>query len=239
MDDHELLPQLESCDKCDLCDQGDGVPKNVGISSRLFEGSQVPSQQTSMVLYVGRNPGYNEDLEAQCFVGKSGHYLTKGYIEGSTTHLHASVYLTNGVRCYTVGNDPPKARHYNACLDHTIQDLSLLLHLHREAPHHIVVLLGGDVCGQFWKRVFGVKGMSLKKAFQRNGERMQLPATLSSGLEVTRFNLFATYHPAGVMRDRNLRLAVHSHQGLILDCLQGVMAQPSDPEVIPSRIPRP
>jgi uracil-DNA glycosylase len=124
-----LFPSLSACTECDLhCQQSleDGtviVPNSVGIPTRYLEDSLPPSEVTDAVVYVGRNPGFNEDQDGTCFVGESGRLLMRVYIDGIHVRRRASVYCTNAVRCYTARNDPPKARHYKACLDFTLGDL--------------------------------------------------------------------------------------------------------------------
>ena len=215
----QVISNHPDCTECDLCEQAPGVPKSIGIGTRMSE----PMGRTSTALvYVGRNPGYNEDDQGHPFVGKSGKLLHAVYIDGIRLRERATVYLMNGVRCYTIKAAPPKARHWKACLPDALKELEQIKEKHDRVG---VVLLGGDCTSHGYRHLFGTKGMNLTKGINNNGET-------HDGVTV-----FSTYHPSAVLRDPNYINAVHDHNGLISAWLDGVMAVPSEPNIIQTRIP--
>jgi hypothetical protein len=86
--------------------------------------------------------------------------------------------------------------------------------------------VGGPACEYFYRYVLGLPKITLNQHFRDQGN----PIELVEGLLLT---TFATYHPAGVMRNPNLRHAVHDHMQLVSDFLDGTLAAPSEPTIIP------
>ena len=223
----KILSDHRSCTTCDLCTQAEGVPCNVGIGSRLLSEPQV--QNACHLWYVGRNPGYHEDVEGNPFVGRSGQLLCGAYIPGINATDRAQVYLTNGVRCYTVKDEPPKSRHWKNCLNYLRDEL---VERYTDKPTRVgLVLLGGDCTSHVYRNVFGVKGMNLTKGINENGATHKV---VDTNIDVT---LFSTYHPSAVLRDPNYINAVYDHNSLISDWLDEVMATPSEPTFVPTRSP--
>ena len=213
-----ILSDCRGCTECDLHEQAPGVPKSIGSGARRL-GREPPAPA---VIYVGRNPGYNEDDQGHPFVGRSGQLLHAVYIDGINLRDRATIYLLNGVRCYTIKDEPPKARHWKSCLPHTMSDLEKIREQHERIA---LVLLGGDCTSHSYRHLLGVRGMNLTKGINNNGETHD---------DMT---VFSTYHPSAVLRDPNYINAVHDHNGLISAWLDGVMAVPSEPNIIPTRIP--
>lgn len=230
------------CDKCDLCNQGKdekgvGRPRHVGIPLRSVGTSRGDYNKYPGILYIGRNPGFNEDEKNEVFVGKSGRMLIDVYIRGAQLDKISSIYLANAVRCYTINNAVPRAPAFRACLPYTLQDLRHTLFRHKE-NHLAVVLLGGDTTVAFYRYILGIKGMSLKKGMDQNGTQHEI-SWMDGKHEVTgRFFVFSFYHPAAVVRDRNLINSVHLHNDLLLACMESRMAVPSEPKVEEPRVPK-
>lgn len=194
------------------------------------------------ILYVGRNPGFREDQEGTNFVGPSGDVLRNTIIPGINAHHYADLYLTNAVRCFTVGNEPPRARHYTSCLtEHLKTDLWSLCQSY-EAYTNIIVLLGGDAVSHFFRTFLGRRAMTLTKAFAINGDLHTWSFPSEADPDHTfsfQFHVFAMYHPAFLLRQPNAIHAAHSHNQLLLDCLTGVMASPTSPTMVEPRLPVP
>lgn len=227
----ELLGQQEDCTKCELHDQGTGVPRNVGIPTRWLETSLEFDGERDVVLYVARNPGHNEDIEGRCLVGKSGQLLQTCYIGGTRIQERASVWLSNAARCHTVGDAPPVARHYKACHGYLLGDLRALAVPLSPDARLVVALLGGDAVKHFHAMALGVKGMTLAKGFAQQGREYRPEWSPRP------FTVFNMYHPAFVLRDPNQINAVHAHCQLVSDYLEGTMAQPSEPVIVEPRYP--
>lgn len=233
----QLVPPLADCTLCDLHNQGPGLPQHVGISTLPLRMDV--DRDKPVVLYVGQNPGYEEDRTGIPFIGRSGRLLHNVYLNGIDATNTSNVFITNAVRCHTLKNDPPRTRHYRDCSPSLQTDLISLSQL--AVPQHILVLLGGGASTHVYRYIFGEKKMSLQKALARNGEVW--PVELGEEIDGTPawqdWTVFATYHPAAVLRNPNLINTVHSHNQLILDCINGVMSIPTVPSIVPCRPPLP
>jgi DNA polymerase len=192
-----------------------------------MDESLVPSSENSAVLFIGQNPGREEDDGGQPFIGASGKRLREAYVKGSGINELASVYLTNAVRCHTYQNAPPALRHCKACAPYLGEDILRA----SENQHLLVCCLGKHAVTTFHKYFLGTSGgLSLQDSFRMNGEQVYHP-------DVGHLTVFATYHPAYVMRNPKTIHTVHSHMQLIIDCLEGTMAVPSKPNIVPVRLP--
>lgn len=216
----EVLGQQDDCTRCELHDQGSGMPRRVGLPTRMLEGSPSPRRGLPTLLYVGQNPGVQEDEAGTCFVGPSGDLLKEVYIGGINATRHASVWLTNAARCHTIANAPPPQKCFRTCMDaYFLHDVEALLSL--GGPLGIVSL--GAHATRHVHRVFGSKVGSLKKAFSMQGSRVRWCSEA--------ITLFSTYHPAAVIRERNLGNVVAAHNSLICQWIFGTEVRPSKPLV--------
>lgn len=226
-----LLEQQNDCNKCELHCQAPGIPLQVGLPTRWLETSLEPRPDRDVVVYVGRNPGFHEDQEGRCFVGRSGQLLERAFVGGTRIQERATIWFTNMARCYTVNDVPPRARHYKACSDYLNQDLSELTRDSWPDSKFVVVLLGGDAVAHFHRNQLGIRGMNLNKAFGQQGQEYKVEWCRRP------LTVFSTFHPAFVLRDPNQINAVSAHCQLVLDFLRGTMAQPSDPVIVEPRYP--
>jgi hypothetical protein len=87
----------------------------------------------------------------------------------------------------------------------------------------------------FYKNILGMPKISLSKALSLNGNLYTPGDHKIDG--VGDIYLFSTYHPSAVLRNNNHINSVHSHMQLVSDCVDGTMACPSKPNIIPSRSP--
>ncbi len=130
---------------------------------------------------VGEAPGREEDKKGEPFIGPAGklldQYLARVGLDS------AEAFVCNTVCCFPYGT--PKEEHVLACRQNLRDQLVLA-----EAPH--VLLLGKVAFNVFWP------GESI---MQRHG------ASQSHTDGLVNLTLFATYHPAAVLRNRALGLA--------------------------------
>jgi uracil-DNA glycosylase family 4 len=215
------------CTRCELHEQA----RTVGIRTVLYPTTKFSKspEVPQTVLIIGQNPGFNEDQQGKPFVGRSGDILKKSYIGGIKLEQRATIYLGNGVRCHTTNNQPPKPKHYRECNQYLIQDLQII-------KPTIILTLGAPATTSFYKNILGIPKISLTKSFTLNGN-LYTPDDHKID-QVGSFNLFSTYHPAAVMRNNNHINSVHSHMELVSDCIDGTMASPSKPSIVPSRSPK-
>ena len=219
-----ILPQLHSHASCIACELHQEA-KNPGVPTVHYEQSVFPSPAKPFLIVVGMNPGYNEDKENRPFVGPTGNMLKNVYLKVLNildTHV---VYFTNAARCVTHSNGVAlKNSHLKACWPHTSHDIHKILEWHTVGGS---LLCLGTHAVQSVTRHMMDKALTLSKAIENQGK------PIKEGL-----NFFATYHPAGVMRQQRLKYAVSEHLELIGQHLHGAVPSPSLPTIIQPRSPQ-
>ncbi len=218
--------ECEHCTKCELNEQA----TNVCIPTVFYDLSVgLLDKFCPVLLILGQNPGWHEDQANEPFVGRSGQILKKAYLGGTKIEEKTHIYLGNGVRCHTTNNEIPKPRHYVECNQYLIEDL-------KKYKPDLIITLGAPMTTSFYKNILGIPKINLQNSFSLNGNLYTEEDHKITG--VGDFNLFSTYHPAAVMRNNNFINSVHSHMQLVADCIDGTMAKPSKPKVIPTRSPK-
>ena len=224
-----VLEDKKECTKCELHEQAQSVGIKTHLYSSAFDSVGNYEYVGKTLLVIGQNPGWNEDRTNQPFVGKSGDILKKAYFGGIDLASRCTIYLSNGVRCHTTNNATPKPRHFTECNQYLIEDLQSI------NPDYVLTL-GAPATTSFYKNILGIPKISLNKSFALNGNSYTESDHKISGVGV--FNVFSTYHPAAVIRNNNHINSVHSHLQLLSDCIDGTMAQPSAPVIVPNRSPK-
>lgn len=218
----ELIPSKPACTACDL----HSCAKNVGIPSRHLPTSMPSSPRNAVLIVLGMNPGAQEDRAGECWIGPSGQLLTGPYLQGSGVIDLASVYLCNIARCISPGGTP-KPLHYRTCLTNTLSDINTILDFHAPAKSRAILCAGADPL-RYFSKTFQKKHMYQPDGFKAQG--MLIPT-------LPRTHLFATYHPAAVLRDPGLIHPVSDHMALIAAFLTGDLARPSAPIIRPAFLP--
>lgn len=233
------LPQFKAdrtCQACSLHNQVGTdrygrqfqVPKSVGMSTIWWPQSLSPAPTTPAVLVLGQNPGYNEDQQDEPFVGESGQLVRKVFLPGAHIHELASVYITNAVRCFTVGNVEPTASQCKACAPHTLADLEAISSYHEQV---YLLCLGAVASSSFLKHVVGQKGsVKQAEAFRLNGKYVEY----APGHQV---RFYATMHPAAALRQRHYAHVIKDHIAMLSEALQGNAPQVTHPHFIVPRDP--
>ncbi len=118
----ELNSQIYGCKKCRLW-QGakHGVPGEGPINAK--------------VMFVGQNPGAEEDELGRPFVGRAGKYLTKTLLEFGIKR--EDVFITNIVKHVSPKNRKPFDDEVRACLPYLIAQIRII-------KPKIIVLLGAS-----------------------------------------------------------------------------------------------
>ena len=133
------------------------------------------------ILIVGQNPGREEDMAGQAFVGKSGKLLDMMLADAGFEP--GEVFITNAVRCVTPKNRAPKPEEIAACNMHLKADI------HRMRPEVIIAL--GDAA----LKILAVQ-MTIGAA---RGKSFPLHASYEYDCPV-----FATFHPAFVLHGQGM-----------------------------------
>lgn len=79
---------------------------------------------TSVVLFVGEGPGFDEDKQGLPFVGRSGRFLTDNLERVGIAR--ADVYITNIVKCRPPENRDPEPDEIAACADYLSRQVALI-----------------------------------------------------------------------------------------------------------------
>ena len=217
------LIQFSSQPSCTLCDLHQGA-KNPGVPTRFFEQS-APSSLPPLIV-VGMNPGQKEDAANRCFTGPSGQLLTSVYLNHETILTHP-IYLTNAARCCTLGtNESPKNRHYKQCFPYLHEDIRSIVETHGKA---FMLCLGSHSYGVMSQFLIG-KRETLRHGFNNQGQPAQL-------LFPNQINIYTTFHPAAVLRERKYLYPVSDHIELLANAMNGRLPVPSNPDIIEPLFP--
>ncbi len=127
------------------------------------------------VIFVGQNPGFNEDREGRPFVGKSGQYLNSLLFQCGISR--ESVCVTNIVKCLSPNNRPLRIDEIQACSKWLDMELDIV-------QPRIVVAMGAPAIARFLGPNAGTVEHLHGKPVEVDG-RIILPA----------------YHPAAALRD--------------------------------------
>lgn len=179
------LARHTDCTRCVLHKESNSI----GIPARMF----APCKRITdtAVVFVGTGPGYNEDQEGECFVGRSGEKLDQFYLHGPELDLFADVYATNVVRCKPPSDKPSRGQ-IKACAPYLEDDLGLVS---KSYPRTLVIAVGSYATN-------ALTGRAVTDQFTHPFEPLtQYPNTCVLG----------TYHPAFLLRDPRQDKVVMQH----------------------------
>ena len=118
----ELNNQIYGCKKCRLWrDAKHSVPGEGPLNAK--------------VMFVGQNPGADEDESGRPFVGRAGKYLTKTLVEFGIKR--EEVFITNIVKHVSPKNRKPYDDEVRACLPYLVTQINMI-------KPEIMVLLGAS-----------------------------------------------------------------------------------------------
>jgi uracil-DNA glycosylase family 4 len=214
------LPVLSQpqCTACELHKHA----RNPGVPGLILPSSLPLSPTTPLLVVLGMNPGFQEDRANEPFIGPSGRLLREVYLPSILPA--ATVVLLNTARCYTPAASPPKPRHFRTCFPlYSAKDLDALGSYIQPTIPKILLCCGAHAVSTVTKFTAS-KSWSLTHAFTRQGT----PTNLWGD-----WQLFTTFHPAAVLRSRNLLHPVADHMTLVHAALTGAMPVASSPRVVP------
>ena len=104
----EKLATMTQC--CSLCNLGRSlcVEKNTEFDPHVFSNLNF-----SKWMVIGQNPGFNECMKNEPFVGDAGNFFEKCLTSYGLTRKH--FYISNVVRCHSVGNAVPTEDQIKSC----------------------------------------------------------------------------------------------------------------------------
>ncbi len=137
------------------------------------------------IMLIGEAPGKNEDLQGRPFVGKAGKLLDEALLSAGLTR--EDVYITNVLKCRPPNNRDPTEQEITTCS----RFLDAQLHILKPK---VVVALGRFAWAWLCDR-FNLKYVPISEA---RGSIFPVSTLTIS------FKIIPTYHPAAVLRRRNL-----------------------------------
>lgn len=131
------------------------------------------------ILIIGEGPGANEDKLGRPFVGRAGKLLDE-ILEQNKLTREQGVFIANIVKCRPPKNRVPRKKEIETCFPYLEQQIELI-------DPSIIVLLGLTAVKSFLGIEEQMKVLRGKK-MERDGR-----------------TVMATYHPAAILRNPNLR----------------------------------
>ncbi|MFQ5761893.1 MAG: uracil-DNA glycosylase [Candidatus Bathyarchaeia archaeon] len=166
----------------------------------LSRRNAVPGEgpETARILLVGEGPGAEEDQQGRPFVGAAGKLLTEALEEAGIPR--ETVYITNVVKCRPPSNRTPTTSEREACLPYLKRQIAAL-------KPAVICLLGGTAT----QTLLGGSTVSTLrgKPTRREGQLY-----------------LATYHPASLLYNPQLKNALHED----LRLLRKIRQQPPSEE---------
>jgi len=112
----------DTCKDCVMCSLGRDfkVVQGTRINPHVFS-----SMNFSKFMVVGQNPGFNECVQDEPFVGQAG----KNFNDEIAKHglNRKDFYITNIVKCHTDNNDAPKTESIERCTAFLAMELNILM----------------------------------------------------------------------------------------------------------------
>lgn len=162
---YNTLEELEKatigCKKCKLYSNRTNIVFGTG-------------NKNAQVMFIGEEPGADEDIQGVPFVGKAGKLMNQAFIGLGINRQE--VYIANIVKCRPPGNRNPEHDEAIACMDYLRWQVMLV-------KPKIIVLLGS---------------IALKNIL---GEEYKITASRGKWFEKNGILYLPTWHPAALLRD--------------------------------------
>jgi uracil-DNA glycosylase family 4 len=152
---------------CSMCSLG---KKLCSDRDSIFDPHVFSNMKPSRWMVIGQNPGFNEVLQHEPFVGDAGKAFANELKKYGL--WRSDFYITNAVKCYTIQNAKPDRESMSACESILRLEIQLL------KPHFVVAL--GSV------------------AFESLCPDLDFTPNLGKIVESTKFGIkvFPVYHPS-------------------------------------------
>jgi len=176
-----MLTQLsQTCISCSMCELG---LKPVSKDNKLYRDPHVLSNMNpTRFMIVGQNPGWNEVVKREPFVGDAGENFNTEIAKYDLSR--EDFYICNTVRCYTQNNASPTPRHMKRCEPFLAMEINLI-------KPKLIIALGAIAFEQL------CPGVTFSSSFEK--------LTKSSKYDV---HVMPIYHPSPLnMKEESRRLA--------------------------------
>ena len=161
----QLASAVHGCQRCGLCQGRQHAVPGTGV-------------EKPTILIVGEAPGEQEDAQGLPFVGRSGELLDN-MLKAIGHDRHATVYITNVVKCRPPANRNPRDEEIAACAPFLSRQIELL------APKAVLAM------GRFAAHALLATDASLQQLRQTTHEIQSAGRSLP---------VVVTYHPAYLLR---------------------------------------
>lgn len=174
-----LREYLGDCRRCGLCEHRSNIVFGTGSAE-------------ARLVFVGEAPGYNEDKQAEPFVGKAGKLLDK--MIAAMGLEREEVYICNVIKCRPPDNRDPLADEIRECSPFLRKQLEII------EPEAIVTL--GRFAGQFI-----------------TGDDESMGALRGRWHDWEQIPVMPTYHPAYLLRSPDQKRKVWSDLQMVMERL--------------------
>ena len=161
----QLASAVHECQRCGLCQGRQHAVPGTGV-------------EKPTILIVGEAPGEQEDAQGLPFVGRSGELLDN-MLKAIGRDRHATVFITNVVKCRPPANRNPRDEEIAACAPFLSRQIELL------APKAVLAM------GRFAAHALLATDASLQQLRQTTHEIQSAGRSLP---------VVVTYHPAYLLR---------------------------------------
>jgi len=165
LEESDLAEKIRSCQRC---------------SARKDATKPVPGDgpEDASLIFIGRNPGKNEDKQNRPFIGRAGRLLDE--ILEILELRREQCAILNVVKCYTAQNRAPSSQEIMSCLSWLKKELKFF------AQKRILFPLGNEAFKAFFPDTKNSISKVVGKAFKPKGSKI---ATIP------------LYHPAYLLRN--------------------------------------
>lgn len=162
----ELKESIKNCNKCKLCQKR----KNIVFG----EGNE-----NAKIMFIGEEPGADEDNQGEPFVGKAGQLMNKAFdIVGIERN---EVYITNVIKCRPPNNREPEKDEVQVCINYLRNQVIIV-------KPKIIVLLGR---------------IALQNIL---GNEYKITSMRGKWIEKKGIFYISTWHPAALLRDETKKI---------------------------------
>lgn len=106
---------------CNLCSLG---KKSCEEQGKIFDPHVFSNLTHSKFMVVGQNPGVNECLGGEPFVGDAGKFFDEQIETGGLERRH--FYITNSVKCHSLANEKPTKDQVESCESYLRLEIKIL-----------------------------------------------------------------------------------------------------------------
>lgn len=162
----ELQAVIKDCNKCRLCKNRKNIVFGTG-------------NESAKVMFIGEEPGADEDSQGIPFVGKAGQLMNKAFeILGIERE---AVYIANIVKCRPPNNRDPEQDEVDGCMNYLRNQVMIV-------KPKIIVLLGR---------------IALQNIL---GKEYKITASRGKWIEKKGIFYMPTWHPAALLRDETKKI---------------------------------